>query len=738
MHIRLFLALVLFASAALAESKTIRVPEDVPTIQAAIAAASAGDIVQVGVGTYEESLHFKSGIELRGTSAETTFVSVPSAKGEALKIEGAESGTITGCTFRHSDASSLNPKRKDFPDVVRIADSKIILTKCRFGPGAGCGVNISGAGEAQIAECEATGNAQHGITAKGPGAIILRETACRGNAWHGLCLWEGVQAQVDKDTFSDNSRDGVQAVDPKTDAQLTGNTCENNGRTGIRADNRSTGKMLDNVCRGNRNGGIYIARGSVFTLERNRCEKNQGHGIEIGITTTQATLVGNVCQENTQNGIAFVSGATGSARDNHCVKNNWSGIGASHWGTEVAIENNECASNTYYGIYLGIGCKASAKGNVCKDNHENGIYVTDEGTDAELGENTCEGNGGQAVVTLSGLAARLQNQVGEGVPGWLLAAGRYDALERLVARVRETKSRFGNGQPQLDYFYQQLANGYGPVKRANEKEYLDALNAWQEALPQSATPQIARGYAYLRYARDIRGPANVQDVNSEAMDKFHEKLKLAMETFDTVAAQSPNDPDLYARMLDGGMASGYTPEQMNALFEKGTALDRSYAPLYEIMALNLLPRWHGQDGDVEKFAERAATLTHDELGDGMYALVAMWTLSRYEEKDYATRHHFIWGRVKQGMNDFLKAYPESSFHWNQYCRLACVFGDRQTASELFQRIGNSPDLAYTWGNNKALDIWRNWANGQGESPLGEAKKPEAPAAAAAPATPATP
>ena len=50
------------------------VPDQYPTIQAAIDAAEAGSIVLIKPGVYQEALKFKEGIELRGEKPETAVV----------------------------------------------------------------------------------------------------------------------------------------------------------------------------------------------------------------------------------------------------------------------------------------------------------------------------------------------------------------------------------------------------------------------------------------------------------------------------------------------------------------------------------------------------------------------------------------------------------------------------------------------------------------------------------------
>src|SRR6476620_2528465 len=95
--------LFLWASFSSAAS-IIRVPADQPTIQAAIAAASNGDTVQVAAGTYVESLNFL-GKAIRVTSEQGPDVTIIDGNGAGPVVlfasaEGRQS-VLNGFTIRN-------------------------------------------------------------------------------------------------------------------------------------------------------------------------------------------------------------------------------------------------------------------------------------------------------------------------------------------------------------------------------------------------------------------------------------------------------------------------------------------------------------------------------------------------------------------------------------------------------------------------------------------------------------
>lgn len=69
-----------------AQSKTIVVPDDYPTVQAAIDNANAGDTVFVRSGTYNQTITIDKSINLIGEGADSTYLTIPTIYATAVDV----------------------------------------------------------------------------------------------------------------------------------------------------------------------------------------------------------------------------------------------------------------------------------------------------------------------------------------------------------------------------------------------------------------------------------------------------------------------------------------------------------------------------------------------------------------------------------------------------------------------------------------------------------------------------
>ena len=116
---------------------TIRVPNDYPTIQAAIAAANSGDVVRVFAGTYTGPIYIDKDLVLIGSGPDTATIIVP--PGDFASNPGYNSPDLTGFRTERPVVHIGNP-----PSSITVAFKGFTVDMQRQGPATAQGVAYSG------------------------------------------------------------------------------------------------------------------------------------------------------------------------------------------------------------------------------------------------------------------------------------------------------------------------------------------------------------------------------------------------------------------------------------------------------------------------------------------------------------------------------------------------------------------------------------------------------------------
>jgi parallel beta-helix repeat protein len=260
-----------------AAPRTLVVPDQHPTIQAAIDAAKAGDTIRVKAGTYSESARLIEGIRLMGEGKDVVKVR-SAATHNTLNCDGIKKGFISGLTFEHADKSNSEGSR--FAVVSLGNGCSVEMTDCRIQMGDGTGITVAN-GSPKITECILERNGRNGIAITGSNAHpVIARNQCRFNEQDGIYFLQGGTGDVQSNVCETNGRNGIVAGGLGTTPALTGNQCRGNGRDGIEFGDGAAGELRDNTCDGNKRNGIEIhGTGAGCKLLSNICRNNAMCGI---------------------------------------------------------------------------------------------------------------------------------------------------------------------------------------------------------------------------------------------------------------------------------------------------------------------------------------------------------------------------------------------------------------------------------------------------------------------------
>jgi ankyrin repeat protein len=327
--------------------------------------------------------------------------------------------------------------------------------------------------------------------------------------------------------------------------------------------------------------------------------------------------------------------------------------------------------------------------------------------------------------------------------GWLLKNRDFDTIESLVDDMRARKLRYSTGEWCLRYAYDGLVGGQKDFNwEDTPAELLEALNAWAEAKPESATPLIARAQYELNLAWESRGGGWARDVTEEGWRGFREHLGKAWEYLRKAEAMAPADPQLYTIQVHAsrGFSAGAPDSLLEAFkqvlsgerpaapyreaFEKGVAVEPHYAPLYMGLIYTLAPRWYGSVGEVMAFAESSTESLEPPYDDILYALMASRVISLEGQREFLESYTFSWPRIRNGLEQRAALYTNNTWTDSRLAYFAAVYRDRQLAAQLFEDLGDNADED-ALGGAKRMRQLRAWALENAPMPVQNAEFLEA-------------
>jgi len=297
-----FLALLLTT----AQAATITVgPEGCnhKSVQAAIDAASPGDLIEVMEGTYYENVDLNKPLTLQGTDAgEGGVVLNAGGKGPAITIS-ANGATVAGLVVTNSSYSGI---------LVHSNDNIIFSVSAI--DNEYCGIRLEGSRNNTVEGSDFSQNGAMGIKLEDSECNrILSNTACE-NADNGIELEGSSENLIANNSISDNGNDGIELMGARNNCihsnHATGNMdglCLELGSDGNQISDNNfsyndlSGIMLresgDNVVEKNvaekNNEGICLEGSSNTTVRSNNASENAHYGIHLNCYSWENILYAN-------------------------------------------------------------------------------------------------------------------------------------------------------------------------------------------------------------------------------------------------------------------------------------------------------------------------------------------------------------------------------------------------------------------------------------------------------------
>lgn len=297
----------------------------------------------------------------------------------------------------------------------------------------------------------------------------------------------------------------------------------------------------------------------------------------------------------------------------------------------------------------------------------------------------------------------------------LRKAGDTDGLEVLAAELRTSKEALDGGTWLLSHFYK-LATLI-PDTEPEAGEAMEFFEFWARERPENITAQVCLAKALTRYAWTARGTGWAKDVTPEGWRLMEERLDHAWEVLERAGQLEASCPGWYEVGQTVGLGQGWDRDDYLAFVQEAIEHEPSYGRYYTSTCYWLLPRWHGEEGDFERWIAKQANAQPSGEQDWQYArLVWMADLMPVKNQVVFGPEWLDWERTKAGFETWLATAPEDLNVRFQFTRLALLAGDRETSRAQFDVTGGKY-LPGMWKGVEEFEQARRFAYEGGVNPL---------------------
>jgi hypothetical protein len=298
----------------------------------------------------------------------------------------------------------------------------------------------------------------------------------------------------------------------------------------------------------------------------------------------------------------------------------------------------------------------------------------------------------------------------------LIRKGSFDDLERIAKELISDDSRSTAGAPKIVDFYdamRPLADEKLPrpdFRGDGAERRMATYKAWLEAKPSSYLAKIGLSMAEFEIAWRARGDGWAKDVPPEKMRVYEEHIAASWEWAKKARAEDEHDPELYSYLIGICRDVGCARTVVDEYLASAIAMNPKYDAAYIAMANYLLPRWQGSVEEFTEFAEKSAN-DNKALGNMVYARIASVGLLTEGDKFPSVYPDLKWERIRSGLLEIDKYYPDSTRTYHLLARFAWVFHDKDTARMAQQRLTDhiDTDVVNFWWNPYNFQGARKWA-----------------------------
>jgi hypothetical protein len=273
---------------------------------------------------------------------------------------------------------------------------------------------------------------------------------------------------------------------------------------------------------------------------------------------------------------------------------------------------------------------------------------------------------------------------------------KFERLEAMARELAESKARFTGGGWKIYSFYACATVMDGNSEEDYKKEF-EFLRAWKKAIPLSITASSLIAGLQVQYAWKARGEQYASQVNEDSWQIFQSRIEKAEEEIQEAKKLEARCHYYFTVQMDLAKAGNKGDDRSRAAFSAAIRFDRDYQYYYGNHAISLMPRWGGNPGDWERFAEETKMNIGGQRGLQMYFYIVA-DVSDLGFKKFFSENHPSWKDTKEGYRSIVEEFGTTPLHLNRFAKLASEAQDNQAYCTAVERIRNEKDFVQS--------VWR--------------------------------
>lgn len=182
------------------------------------------------------------------------------------------------------------------------------------------------------------------------------------------------------------------------------------------------------------------------------------------------------------------------------------------------------------------------------------------------------------------------------------------------------------------------------------------LKRWTQLAPESMMVPTLNAMYGRDKAWEARGTGFANRVTAAQFQEFEKGMQSASTFLKPMFNEKLPPTRAFNIAFDVGMSLSFPIEKTKQLANQmfGTPI-RYSTPAHSAVALSLLPRWHGEPGDSERYVTNVANRVGGPHGDLMYAQLILYLCKYYPSNEPPSGYlEYDIERVADGLNEFYK------------------------------------------------------------------------------------